>query len=145
MKKVVAFSTVLVLVVFLAVAVASAEGNSPVQYSFTLTDLEQGAGGGGPLFADGSAGGHIVVSARDGQVIGRFNPVSWSEIVPGESIDLCIAVDQIKGPPGFFPTYFCTSWVGIAIPISGTPVVITNPMGGSDLLLRVTPAGWAPR
>jgi hypothetical protein len=141
MKKVVAFSTVLVLVVFLAVAVASAGGNSPVQYSFTLTDLEQGAGGGGPLFADGSAGGHILVSALDGQVIGHFHPVSWSEIVPGESIDLCIAVEQAKGPPGFFPTYFCTSWLGVVLPVSGLPVVITNPQGGADLLLRVTPTG----
>lgn len=141
MKKVVALLTVSVMVVFVVAAVAAAEANSPVQYSFTLTDLEQGAGGGGPLFADGSAGGHIVVSGRNGQVIAHFNPVSWSEIVPGESIDLCIDVDQLKGPPGFFPEYFCTSWLGLVIPISGTPVVVTNPIGGSDLLLRVTPAG----
>jgi hypothetical protein len=141
MKKTVVVFSVLVVAAFLTAAVASAGANSPVQYSFTLTDLEQGAGGGGPLLTDGSAGGHIVVSALNGQVIASFDPVSWSYIVPGESIDLCIAVDQLKGPPGFFPTYFCTSWIGVVVPVSGTPVVITNPMGGADLLLRVTPAG----
>lgn len=141
MKRIFALSTLLFIAIFLTAAVASAGANSPVQYTFTLTDLEQGAGGGGPLFADGSAGGHILVSALNGQVIGHFHPVSWSEVVPGESIDLCIAVEQTKGPPDFFPPYFCTSWLGVILPVSGSPVVITNPRGGSDLLLRVTPAG----
>lgn len=140
MKKLIAVSIVMVLAIFLA-AVASAGANSPVEYTFTLTDLEQGAGGGGPLFADGGAGGHMVVSALNGQVIAHFYPDSWTDIVPGESIDLCFAINQIKGPPNFFPSYVCTTWLGIVVPVSGTPVVITNPQGGSDLMLRVTPAG----
>lgn len=140
MKKNIALSIVLVMVVFLTAAVATAATNSPVQYTFTLTDLEQGVGGGGPLFADGSAGGHAVVSVLNGQVIAHLYPESWSEIVPGESIDICFNVIQPKGPP-IFPPYFCTSTTGIDLPVSGTPVVITNPHGGADLLIRVTPAG----
>jgi len=140
MKKIITFSIVLVMVVFLTTAVAFAEADSPVQYTFTLTDLEQGTGGGGPLFADGSAGGHAVVSVLNGQVIAHLYADSWSEIVPGESIDICFNVVQPKGPASF-PPYFCTSSAGVTLPVSGTPVVITNPHGGADLLIRVTPAG----
>jgi len=140
MKRIVAFSIVLVMVAFLTAAVALAKADSPVQYTFTLTDLEQGVGGGGPLFADGSAGGHAVVSVLNGQVIAHLYAASWSEIVPGESVDICFNVVQTKGPPTF-PPYFCTSSIGIILPVSGTPVVITNPHGGADTLIRVTPAG----
>jgi len=140
MKKIIGLSIVLVMVVLLTASVTFAEANSTVQYTFTLTDLEQGIGGGGPLFADGSAGGHAAVSVLDGQVIAHLYPDSWSDIVPGESIDICFNVVQPKGPTSF-PSYFCTSSTGIILPVSGTPVVITNPHGGADLLIRVTPAG----
>lgn len=138
MKKIIALSITLVMVVFLTVALA--EASPPVQYTFTLTDLEQGVSGGGPLFADGSAGGHAVVSVLNGQVLAHLYADSWSEIVPGESLDICFIVVQTKGPPSF-PPYFCSSSTGVILPVSGTPVVITNPHGGADLLVRVTPAG----
>lgn len=140
MKKIIALSIVLVMVIFLTAAVAPAGANSHVQYTFTLTDLEQGVGGGGPLFADGSAGGHVVVSVLNGQVIAHLYAASWYEIVTDESIDICFNVVQTKGPPTF-PPYFCTSSAGINLPVSGTPVIITNPHGGANLLVRITPAG----
>ncbi len=137
MKKLIVLCIMFVFIVALVPAL-SAEGNSPV-YTFTLTDLGQGAWGGGPLFADGSAGGHVFISVLNGQVQAHLDAVSWSEIVPGESIDICFNVDQTKGPT-IFPPYFCTSSLGIVLPVSGTPVVIANPRGDTDLLIRVTPA-----
>ena len=86
--------------------VAFAGGNSPVQYTFTFTDLGQpGAHGGGPLYADGSADGRMTLSAMDGQVITQFQATSWSQVVLGEAIDICFDVYQIKGPSLFPPTF----------------------------------------
>ncbi len=136
MRKLVALLMVLVLAAAGTTA-ALAGGNSPVQYTFTLADLGQGGHGGGPLYADGSADGHVTISG--GQVIVHFHPTSWSWVVPGESVDICFDVHQIKGPPSFPPT-FCLSEAGFALPVSGTPVIITNPFSGVELLVRVTPA-----
>ena len=116
------------------------EANSPVEYTFMWTDLGPGAAGGGTLYSDGTAGGHMVVSANNGQVIAHFHPVSWSEIVPGESVDICFDIHQIKGPP-IFPPGFCVSDFGIAVPVSGMPVQIINPVDGTETKLKATPAG----
>jgi len=132
------------LIIVLAMAavtttVAFAGDNSPVQYTFTFTDLGQpGAHGGGPLYADGSANAHMTLSAMDGQAIFRLQVTSWSEIVLGESVDICFDVYQIKGPP-LLPPSFCFSDFGIILPVSGTPVVILNPFA-DEAVARVTPA-----
>lgn len=133
--------SLLVIVLVLATTVttvALAGGNSPVQYTFTFTDLGQPGGhGGGPLYADGSADGRISLSApREGFV--QFEATSWSEVVPGETIDICFDVHVIKGLL-IFPETFCFSDAGIVLPVSGTPVIISNPFG-DEALVRVTPA-----
>jgi hypothetical protein len=119
--------------------VVFAGGNSPVLYTFTFTDLGQpGTHGGGHLYADGSADGRMTLSAMDGQAIIQFQATSWSEVVPGEAIDICFDVYQIKGPP-IFPQTFCFSDAGILLPVSGTPIRFTNPFA-DDAVIRVTPA-----
>jgi hypothetical protein len=140
MKKLITLCIMLASAVALVTAVSVEANNPSVSYTFMLTDLEQGAGGGGSLFADGSAGGHLVVSVLNGQVIAHFYPESWSEVVPGESVDICFNTHQTKGPV-IFPPYFCTSDLGIYVPVSGMPVLITNPHGGVNTLIKVTPTG----
>jgi hypothetical protein len=138
MRKFVLVLTVLVLAAVMT-TVALAGGNSPVQYTFTFTDLGQpGAHGGGPLYADGSANVRMTLSAMDGQAIFQLQATSWSEVVPGESVDICFDVYQIKGPP-LLPPSFCFSDFGIVLPVSGTPVLISNPFA-DEALIRVTPA-----
>jgi hypothetical protein len=118
---------------------ALAGGNSPVQYTFTFTDLGQpGAHGGGPLYADGSANVRMTLSAMDGQAIFQLQATSWSEVIPGESVDICFEVYPIKGPP-LLPPSFCFSDFGVVLPVSGTPVVISNPFA-DEAVVRVTPA-----
>lgn len=137
MKKLIILTIVLVLSAAL-VTIASAGGNSPVAFTFTFSDLDQGAHGGGPLYADGSAGGNWTLSVLNGQAVMRIDVVSWSYIVPGESIDLCVETYSIKGPP-LLPPFVCLASSGIPFPIDRTPVVISNPHG--DLaIVRVTPA-----
>ena len=138
MRKFVLVLMVLVLAAVMT-TVALAGGNSPVQYTFTFTDLGQpGAHGGGPLYADGSANVRMTLSAMDGQAIFQLQATSWSEVVPGESVDICFDVYQIKGPP-LLPPSFCFSDFGIVLPVSGTPVLISNPFA-DEALIRVTPA-----
>jgi len=138
MRKFVPALMVLVLAAAMT-TVAFAGGNSPVQYTFTFTDLGQpGAHGGGPLYPDGSANVDMTLSAMDGQAIFQLQATSWSEVIPGEAIDICFDVYQIKGPP-LLPPSFCFSDFGIVLPVSGTPVVISNPFA-DEALVRVTPA-----
>lgn len=132
----------LIVLIFAAafMTVSSAEAHPPVEYTFMWTDLGPGAAGGGPLYSDGTAGGHMVVSDNNGRVVAHFHPESWSEVVPGESIDICFEVHQIKGPP-IFPASFCVSDFGIAVPVSGVPVLITNPVDGTDTMLKANATG----
>lgn len=137
MRKLVPILIMLILVAAFA-AVASADGQKPVQYTFTFSDLGAGAHGGGPLYADGSAGGNWTLSVFNGQNVTRINVVSWSYVVPGESIDICVETTVIKGAP-LLPPFFCTAALGLPLSIDGTPAVISNPRG--DLaIVRVTPA-----
>jgi hypothetical protein len=79
----------------------------------------------------------MTLSAMDGQAIFQLQATSWSEVVPGESVDICVEVYQIKGPP-LLPPSFCFSDFGIVLPVSGTPVLISNPFA-DEALVRVTP------
>ena len=137
MRKFVLLITVLVLAAATTTVVLAGD-KSPVQYTFTFTDLGQGGHGAGPLYADGSANGHMAFSAMDGQVIVHLHATSWSWVVPGETIDICFDVHQIKGPP-LLPPSICFSDAGIILPVSGTPVLISNPFA-DQALVRVTPA-----
>ena len=134
--------SLLIMVLALAAAtttVVLAGGNSSVQYTFTFTDLGQpGAHGGGPLYADGSANVRMTLAAMDQDAVFQLQATSWSEVVPGESVDICFDVYEIKGPP-LLPPSFCFSDFGVVLPVSGTPVIISNPFA-DETLVRVTPA-----
>jgi hypothetical protein len=139
MRRMLVFMMVLLATVLLATA-ASADGNSKVVYTWTVSDLGQGGWGGGPLYADGSTGGNFAFSLDDGQEIFHLHPTSWSEVVPGEVVDICFTLHQIKGPQ-MAPSSFCLSDMGIVLPVTGTPIIIPNPdLPDTQTLIRVTPA-----
>lgn len=133
------FLVVLVLAALL-VSVAFADGNPNVVYTWTVADLGQGVWGGGPLFDDGTTGGNLPFSGFNGQVIAHLHPISWNEVDPGVSIDICFRVHEIKGSLGF-PPEFCFTDVFGPLPVTGTPIIIPNPdVPDLNLLIRVTPA-----
>ncbi len=140
MKKAFVFLAMLVLAALPASA-AFADGHHNVVYTWTVNDLGQGVWGGGPLFEDGSTGGNLPLSFLNGQVIAHFQPVSWHEVVPGESVDICFRVREIKGSSGS-PDEFCFSDVlGGPLPVTGTPIIMEHPDPEipHPLLIRVTP------
>ena len=137
-KKLMVLIGVALLAAFLLTSVAFA--GSEVAYTFTVAALGQGVWGGGPLFADGTAAGHVAFSAEDGQVIYHVHATSWSEIVPGVLLDLCFEVHEIKGSSGFPPS-FCGSDFGMLLPVTGTPLLMDlDGDGNPDFILRATPA-----
>ena len=128
----------------LSASIVSADGNSNVVYTWTVNDLGQGVWGGGPLFDNGTAGGNFPLSFFDGQVIAHFIPVSWYEVVPGESVNICFEVREIKGSSGV-PSEFCIADVLGPLPVTGPgqPLIISShpdPEIPHPLLVRVTPA-----
>lgn len=138
------FFLVVLVLAALSASVASAGGNPNVVYTWTVNDLGQGVWGGGPLFDDGSTGGNFPLSFYNGQLIAHFHPVSWYEVVPGESVDICFRVREIKGSLGP-PDEFCfTDVLGGPLPVTGTgtPIIIPHPDPDipHPLLIRVTPA-----
>ena len=140
MRKTSVFLTLLILAA-LPASVASAHGNLNVVYTWTVNDLGQGVWGGGPLFDDGTAGGNFPLSFDNGQVIAHFRPISWYEVEPGESVDICFRTREIKGSSGS-PDEFCFSDVlGGPLPVTGTPIIIPHPDPEipHPLLIRVTP------
>ena len=139
-KKALVLFTMLVLAA-LPTSVASADGHQNVVYTWTVNDLGQGVWGGGPLFGDGTAGGNFPLSFADGQIIAHFYPISWHEVVPGESVDICFRVHEIKGSLDT-PDEFCfTDILGGPLPVTGTPIIIPHPDPEipHPLLIRVTP------
>ena len=138
MRRVLALLGALVLAASMTQA-AYATGNPKVVYTFTYTDEGQGVWGGGSLFTDGSAGGNVPFSADNGQTVYQMQPTSWSEPVPG-LVDVCLAVREMKGSSGFPPS-FCLSDLGLLLPVTGTPIVVSDPFEPTEqLLIRVTPA-----
>jgi hypothetical protein len=140
------FLLVLVLAMF-SVSVVAARANPKVVYTWTVNDLGQGVWGGGPLFEDGTAGGNFPLSFYNGQAIAHFHPVSWEEVMPGESIDICFEVRVIKGD---FPEEerepFCFTDVfgeaGLEVTGPGAPLILSphpDPEIPHPLLIRVTP------
>jgi hypothetical protein len=132
-KKLMVLIGVVLLAAISLTSVASASGN--VVATFTIADLGQGAWGGGSLFADGTASGHIPFSFLDGQVIFHLHPTSWSWVVPGTVIEICFDTHVIKNMVGLpIPPSFCAT-----LPVTGTPVLVDfNGGGNPDQVLRVT-------
>ena len=141
MRKTLVLFTLLVLAA-LPTSVAFADGEPNVVYTWTVSDLGQGVWGGGPLFDDGTTGGNLPISFFNGQLIGQFHPISWHEVVPGKSVDICFRAREIKG--SLEPPYeFCfTDVLGGPLPVTGTPIIIPHPDPDipHNLLIRVTPA-----
>jgi hypothetical protein len=106
-----------------------AGGNPTVSYTWTLAALGQGGWVGGPLFADGSAGGGGALSVGDGQLVERFRPTTWTEPVDGV-IHVCLDVSAVKpaGGPGGAQCF--------DVPETGTPIRVT--LFGTEHVLRVT-------
>ena len=141
MKKTLVFLIMLVLAA-LPASVAFANGHQNVVYTWTVNDLGQGVWGGGPLFEDGTTGGNFPLSFYDGQVIAHFHPISWEEVAPGKSVDICFRVHEIKGDLGLPPEFCFSDVLGAPLPVTGTPIIIPHPDPEipHPLLIRVTPA-----
>jgi hypothetical protein len=138
------FLLVVVVLTALSTSVAFADGNPNVAYTWTVNDLGQGVWGGGPLFEDGSTGGNFPLSFDNGQTIAHFQPIYWYEVDPGESVNICFRVREIKGAWDG-PDEFCfTDVLGGPLPVTGTgqPLIIKHPDPDipHPLLIRVTPA-----
>lgn len=132
MRKILVLLGVLVLAALMTSG-AFAGGNSNVFATFSVADLGQGVWGGGPLFADGTARGHVAFSAGNGQVIFHLHATSWTGPFgpsPG-AVQINFSTHVIKGPPqGAFSAI---------APISGTPVLFDfDSDGNPDFVLRVT-------
>ncbi len=132
--------TSLLACLFIATALTASParaGNSKVEFTWTFAALGQGAWGGGPLYADGSANGNLPFSAANGNLIYHLTAFEWSEPIPG-FIDICFETRDIKGTAPF-PPVFCGTDVGLSpLPVTGTPIVVDF-MGMGDALIRVTP------
>jgi hypothetical protein len=112
-----------------AVSAAEAGGNQTVSYTWTLAALGQGGWVGGPLFADGTAGGGGALSVNNGQVIERFQPTAWTEPTEGV-VHICLDASPIK-PAGGPSSTQCFD-----VPETGTPIHVT--LFGTEHVLRVT-------
>ena len=139
-RKTFIFLIILVLAA-LPASIAFAGGDSKVVYTWTVNDLGQGVWGGGPLFDDGTTGGNFPLSFYNGQAIAHFHSISWEEIEPGESVDICFRVREIKGDLGLPPEFCFTDVLGYPLPVTGTPIIIPHPDPEipHPLLIRVTP------
>jgi hypothetical protein len=81
---------------------------SHVAYIFHASG--QGIGGGGALYADGTAAGNVAISAFHGALVLQFHPKTWNlvpeSIVPGQpGISVCGENQAIRGevPPVLMP------------------------------------------
>jgi hypothetical protein len=114
MRKVILLVAVLALLVL---PTASAQAARDVEYTWTLAALEQGGWLGGPLFADGSAGGGGAFSDENGEILANLDPAFWTEDAD-ENITVCFDVTIRKGPADALPPMICTP----PSPVTGTPV-----------------------
>ncbi len=136
-------SVTLALAILALGAMPAQAGGKKVVYTFSVASLGEPvagfpSGGGGPLFADGTAGGQFGVSIGNGEIIQIGKVTSWAPVgvLPDGTvvIGVCIEVHTIKGDVPDFS--FCGEGV-----VTGTPVFIDfNGDGSPDAILRITPA-----
>lgn len=132
MRKLILPVVVLALLIFPTVSAGARGGD--VEYTWTLAALEQGGWLGGPLFADGSAGGGGAFSDENGEILARLQPVSWTEDAD-ENITVCFDVTIRKGPADALPPQICTP----PSPVTGTPVKMI--IFGELHIFRITATG----
>ena len=131
MRKLILLIAVLAL---LLLPTASAGAAGDVEYTWTLAALGQGGWLGGPLFADGTAGGGGAFSAANGQLLANLNPVSWTEDAD-ENISVCFSATIRKGPADALPPLICTP----PSPVTGTATIII--LFGEPHVFRITATG----
>jgi len=118
-----------VLIVVVASLTSTAHAQAPVAYTWAATALGQACHGGGPLYADGTAGGGTTCSFENGQVIATARPVSWTG-PDGGFVTITFNVITIKGP--------FISWLSpFSFPVTGTPTKV--PIGCCEILIMVKP------
>ena len=138
----------LFLASILAISPSSA---SNVVYTYAVADLGQGGWGGGPLFADGTAGGSQGIAFGNAANVAHFKASSWysgtSLLTGGPGVDICGTLTVLKSsggpgglpPPGVYPGFCLSFALGTLIPITGHPVVVC--MAGACTTIRVSPVG----
>jgi hypothetical protein len=131
MRKLILLVAVLALLIL---PTASAKASGDVEYTWTLAALEQGGWIGGPLFADGSAGGGGAFSDENGQILARLQAVSWSEDA-NENITVCFSTTIRKGPADALPPLICTP----PSPATDTPIKIV--LFGELHIFRISEVG----
>ncbi len=125
-KLIVSVGMVLLLVIAVGVFARAAP---EIAYDWDVSDLGQGCRGGGPLYADGSAGGTAACSFADGRVTGTLVPISWSSPSAGRVL-VCFNVVTVKG---FSPSIQC---LGPA-PVNGEALQVSFPGDGHPNFIQV--------
>ncbi len=131
MRKLILLLAVLALLVF---PTNSAKAAGDVEYTWSLAALGQGGWLGGPLYEDGTAGGGGAFSANNGQLLARFQAVSWTEDAD-ENITICFSVTIRKGPADALPPMICTP------PSPVTDTAIRIQLFGSPHMFRISETG----
>lgn len=131
MRKLTLLVVALVLLVLPLTSVHAA--GHDVEYTWTLAALEQGGWIGGPLYADGSGGGGGAFSDENGQIIARFDNVTWTEDA-AENITVCFSVTILKGPADALPPVICTP----PSPVTGPVKLI---LFGEEHIFRISEVG----
>jgi hypothetical protein len=126
----------LVAILLLSTVSAAKAGGGNVEYTWTLAALGQGGWIGGPLYADGSAGGGGAYSDDNGEVVARLRAVSWTEDAQG-NISVCISTTFIKGFDEDLPAFFCTP----PSPVTDTAIKIM--LFGEPHIFRISETGQA--
>jgi hypothetical protein len=85
-----------------------------------VASIGPGPSGGGPLFADGTAGDGIAISIGHGTNVERYLPKRWS-MLDAETVWTCFTVLVIQ-PKDRPDASFCTT-----LPVSERPVVVEGP------------------
>ncbi len=124
-------------------AMSAQAGGKRVVYTFSVASLGDPvpgfpSGGGGPLFADGTAGGQFGVSIDNGAIVQIGKLTSWAPftVLPDGTvvIEACVDGHTIKGDVPDFS--FCE-----LVAVTGGPVFIdVDGDGKADVMLRITPA-----
>jgi hypothetical protein len=129
--------TLVLIVVVAAVAgfaaTAARAASPPVVGTYTIADHGQGGWTGGPLRSDGSLGGGGAISFTfdNSHVVYLVRPANWTWI-DASDVSLCFDQIHLQGPD-ILPAFAC-----FALPVTGTPVVVTGPGGSTTLRVTLT-------
>jgi len=133
MKRIVA-SLVVAVCLWGLIAVPAFAKSATVVGTFAVADHGQGGWFGGPLRADGTigGGGAFSISTPEGQFVARVTGGTWTgTLATGQTVEICINLQQLHGPPGFLPPTLCAQ-----IPVNAGPVNLFE-----DVFGRVTTTG----